>query len=55
MIDKKRCICCGTCVAICPSGAISFGKDGKPEIDPEKCIHCGACEASCPVEAIKLD
>lgn len=55
MIDKKKCIGCGTCVAICPMGAISFKKDGKPEIDRSKCIHCGSCEASCPVEAIKLD
>jgi len=55
MIDKKKCIRCGTCVAICPVEAISFGEDGYPFIDKEKCIHCGACQASCPVEAIDLD
>lgn len=55
MVNKQKCIGCGTCVAICPVGAISFGKDGKAEIDPKKCIHCGACQASCPVDAIKLD
>ncbi len=55
MVDKKKCIECGTCVAICPVGAISFADDGKAKIDPKKCIHCGACEASCPVGAIDLN
>ena len=55
MIDKKKCISCGTCVAICPVEAISFDKDGKAVIDRTKCIRCGACQASCPVEAIDLN
>lgn len=55
MVNKNKCISCGTCVAICPVGAISFGTDGKAQIDKTKCIHCGACQASCPVEAIDLD
>ena len=55
MIDKKICISCGTCVAICPVGAISFDEDGKAIIDRSKCIRCGACQASCPVEAIDLN
>ncbi len=55
MVDKNKCISCGTCVAICPVGAIDFDKDGKAKIDKNKCIHCGSCEASCPVEAITLD
>ena len=55
MVNKEKCIGCGTCVSICPVGAISFDKGGKAVIDKTKCIHCGACEASCPVGAIKLD
>lgn len=55
MIDKKKCISCGTCVAICPVEAISFDKDGKAVIDRKKCIRCGSCQASCPVEAIDLN
>ena len=54
-IEENKCIGCGTCVSICPVGAIRFDKDGKAVIDKTKCIHCGACEASCPVGAIKLD
>lgn len=55
MVNKNKCISCGTCVAICPVGAISFDDDGKARIDRRKCIRCGACQASCPVEAIDLD
>lgn len=55
MVNKKKCISCGTCVAICPMEAISFDEDGKAQIDKNKCVHCGACEASCPMQAIKLD
>lgn len=54
MVDKTKCIGCGTCVAICPVGAISFDENGKAQIDRTKCIRCGSCEASCPVEAIDL-
>ena len=55
MIDKNKCIGCGTCVAICPVEAISFDVDGKAVIDTKKCIRCGACQASCPVEAIEIN
>ena len=55
MVNKEKCISCGTCVAICPVGAISFDGDGKAFIDKNVCIHCGACQASCPVAAIDLD
>ena len=55
MVDKQECIGCGTAVAICPVGAISFDADGKAKIDEAKCIHCGACQSSCPVSAIDLN
>ena len=55
MVDKTKCIGCGTCVAICPVGAISFDDEGKARIDRTKCIRCGSCQASCPVEAIDLN
>ena len=55
MVDKNICIGCGTCVAVCPVGAIHFDENGKAEIDKGICIHCGACQASCPVSAIDID
>ena len=55
MIDKKKCIGCGSCVSICPVLAITLDDDGKAEIDENVCIKCGACENMCPVVAIKIN
>jgi len=51
-VDKKKCIGCGSCVAVCPNQAVKIGKDGKAEIDPKKCKECGRCAEICPVGAI---
>ena len=55
MVDKKKCIGCGTCVQLCPVGAIRFDQNGQAQIDPKICIKCGTCQATCPVEAIKIE
>ena len=54
MVDEKKCICCGACVAICPVNAIKIEK-GKAKIDPKKCIKCGSCAQFCPVNAINAE
>ena len=46
------CIACGSCVDVCPMGAITLGDD-KATIDENVCISCGACAGECPVEAIE--
>ena len=49
-VISNECSACGTCMAECPSEAISEGDLYK--IDPEIFIECGACADVCPVEAI---
>ena len=48
---KEKCIGCGNCTRVCPTGAIQI-KNGKAEIDLNKCINCKNCQAVCPVKAI---
>ena len=47
---EDRCISCGACSTICPSGAIQI-KDGIPVTEKEKCILCGKCIEECPALA----
>ena len=54
MVNKEKCIGCGTCVDVCPVNAITLNDEGKAQIDQEKCIKCGTCEAVCPVMAIEI-
>ena len=44
----EKCVKCGSCVDVCPSGAINNRR--KPVyIDQEKCIKCGKCVEVCPM------
>ena len=49
---SDACIACGSCVEVCPTGAIQLG-DEAAAIDENVCISCGACAGECPVEAIE--
>ena len=46
MYDPKRCIGCGACAGVCPTGA---AKD--MGLDRELCTGCGKCEEICYAEA----
>jgi NADH-quinone oxidoreductase subunit I len=65
----EKCVACGLCAAICPSGAIyveaaennpaapvSEGERyaGRYEINMTRCVFCGYCQEACPTGAIVL-
>jgi Fe-S-cluster-containing hydrogenase component 2 len=50
-VDDKRCAGCGTCVDVCPRGAISL-RNGKASISQALCNQCEACASACPEGAI---
>lgn len=53
LYTKKKCIGCGTCVSVCPQGALQLTADG---IRPtsEDCLLCGACTEACPTTALTM-
>lgn len=48
------CLGLGTCVEVCPFGAIKMGANGLPIIDETLCTACGLCVEACPVHIIHL-
>jgi electron transport complex protein RnfB len=48
------CLGYGTCVRVCPFGALSMGVDGLPKVDILKCTGCGKCAAACPKKVIEI-
>jgi pyruvate ferredoxin oxidoreductase delta subunit len=56
LVDKEKCLGCGTCVSFCPEAAIELAASGKKtaQIDYAFCKGCGACASVCPVKAISM-
>ena len=48
---KNECSGCGSCMNVCPKGAITMYSDGKgfryPCVNQSLCIHCDLCKAAC--------
>jgi Fe-S-cluster-containing hydrogenase component 2 len=51
VIDRKKCVGCLACVAICPIGAMRWYPGYSV---PFKCIACGACARACPKAALEI-
>lgn len=47
-VDRDKCTGCGTCAAVCPSGAVHMTEEHQPVWDPKACTFCGKCENFCP-------
>jgi hypothetical protein len=54
ILSKKKCIRCGICVDVCPSGAARMEGEDFPEYDLETCIGCAQCIAQCPEMALRI-
>lgn len=54
--DDAKCIDCGGCSGVCPSGAITMDRsDWKLVVDKDKCVACGSCVKACPFGCFSLD
>jgi len=54
IVDESLCSGCGTCVKICPYGAIEKDEKGVARVTAVVCKGCGTCGASCPEKAISM-
>jgi len=54
MAAEAECQGCGTCIAVCPSGALSLTA-GTMAVDRDRCIGCGECMTVCPDGTLEFD
>lgn len=54
VVDESHCSGCGTCVSLCPYGAIEKDNMGMAKVTEVLCKGCGVCGASCPERAITM-
>ncbi len=51
---KSGCLHLGSCIAVCPVGAISKNQEGHIVVDEKKCIGCEKCAKVCPTGAMRM-
>jgi pyruvate ferredoxin oxidoreductase delta subunit len=60
VVDKEKCLGCGTCVKFCPEACMTVNSEQetmnnkKVQIDYAWCKGCGVCEKVCPKKAITM-
>lgn len=55
IIDKNKCVNCGTCVDVCPMECFENTQGDVTVTLPDECIGCKACEVQCPHSAIIVE
>jgi ferredoxin len=52
---EERCIHCGACTAVCPTGALHIQRpEMAVEFEEAKCSVCELCISACPTRAMKI-
>jgi ferredoxin len=52
---EKRCTHCGSCTAVCPTGALFVERPTMTvRFDQQKCIVCELCVPACPPRAMEI-
>ena len=53
-VSQADCVACGSCVKVCPKGAVAVYKGLYAQVDEALCIGCGKCAAECPAAIIEM-
>ena len=54
VVDQTYCVACGSCVKVCPLGAIQMIRGIMAQVDVTKCVGCGRCAKECPASVITI-
>ena len=53
--DESKCIQCGACTAVCPTGALAVNPVNRSvDFVVEKCVACARCVQACPFRAMAV-
>ena len=53
--NNRKCTHCGTCTAVCPTGALAVERaDMSVAFDQKKCSICELCVPTCPTRAMEV-
>ncbi|MFZ5648597.1 MAG: NIL domain-containing protein [Bacillota bacterium] len=53
--DEEKCTMCGSCTAICPTGALFIERPSmEVRFDGDNCVVCQLCVRICPVKAMEV-
>ena len=53
--NEEKCIHCGVCTAVCPTGALYIERPSfEVKFDPQKCSACEYCISVCTTKAMEI-
>ena len=52
-VNRRRCVNCGQCAAVCPASCIRLAEYAR--LDRRRCLECFCCLEACPHDAIEVE
>lgn len=53
-VNQSECVACGSCMDVCPRGAVSVWRGSFAVVDEGLCVGCGQCAKECPASVIEI-
>ena len=53
-VEEEKCIACGKCQKVCPSGSLITRENQKRRNITRECLLCGNCTTACPTTACQM-